>query len=133
MNKKDLITIQEGDISSHDFIEATWLQGLYHGNSWFRKIDEKIYYKNYRKIIQSILGRAEILVASLKDARDVLLAYSVYEKDRLHYVYCKSDWRTIGLASDLMKKPFNQITHLTKTGETIWKKKYPDALFNPFL
>lgn len=133
MNKKDLILIREGDLNSHDFIEATWLQGLYHGNSWFRKIDEKIYYETYRKVIQGILKRAQILVAALKDAPDVLLAYSIYEEDRLHYVYCKSDWRTIGLAKDLMNKPFTQITHLTKTGEVIWKKNYPNVIFNPFL
>jgi hypothetical protein len=134
MNKKDLIWQREGGPSTHDFIEATWLQGLYHGNAWFKKIDEKIYYENYRKVIRNILRRpeTEIFMACLHDDHDLILAYSVYEKDCLHYVYCKSDWRRIGLGSDLMQKPFTQVSQLTKTGEAIWKKKYPKVIFNPF-
>lgn len=134
MNKKDLISIRYGTPEDFDFIEATWLQGLYYGNPFFELIHEPSYYKNYRMIIKRILNRPDlkIAIACLKDQPSLCLAYSISQEDTLHWLYTKKDWRKIGLMTDLLPSQISEITHLTETGKSIWKKKWPKANFNPF-
>lgn len=134
MNKKDLIDIRYGTPEDFDFIEATWKQALYYGNPFFNLIHEPTYYKNYQPIIARILNRPDlkIAIACLKEEPTLCLAYSISQDDTLHFVYTKKDWRKIGLMKDLLPSKISKITHLTETGKSIWKKKYSNAIFDPF-
>lgn len=134
MNKKDLIELRYGMPSDFDFIEATWKQSLYYGNPFFNLIHEPIYYKNYQPVIQKILSRPDIkiAIACLKDEPTLCLGYSVSQEDILHFIYTKKDWRKIGIMTDLLPQKISTLTHLTETGKSLWKKKWPEAKFNPF-
>ncbi len=132
IEKKELIAIRPPLPSDENFLFDTWLNALRYGNEWFEEINEKQYYKAYREIIRAILARAHIQIACLKSDPDVILAYSISEGPALHFLYTKEAWRGIGLANDLLPKDFQVVTHLTKVGRSIIRKKFPNVIFNPF-
>jgi len=109
-------------------------RSLRHSNEWFGLIDKKIYYKVYQSVIESLLSRPEsaVRLAVLADDLDNCLGWSLSESKKLHYVYVKEDFRNIGIAKSLLPKEFDQITHLTKAGQSIWQSKFPNVIFNPF-
>lgn len=134
INKKDLITIRPFTKDDENFIYSTWLRGLYYGNDWFHAIDKDAYFENYEPIVKAIVHKpaTEIRVACLKDSSEVALGYCVSEGAAVHYIFCKEIWRGIGLMTDLLPKDFHTVTHLTKAGLGIIRKKFPHVIFNPF-
>lgn len=133
MNKLDLITTRDFLPEDKAFIMATWLKGLYYGNSWFGAIRKGIYMNHYGKVLEMILSKPtiEIKVSCLKEDEDVILAYAVYEGDVLHWVHTKESWRNIGLAKGLIPSNITTVTHLNKVGRTLMVLK--QLAFNPFL
>jgi len=137
INKKDLYitrAVVPGDVN---FIMATFLRGLYYGDSWFREIPKDIFMENYHAILERILSnpRTIIAVACLKEDQDVILGYSVYCNTftgvNLHWVFVKNAWRGIGIGKSLVPSSTNVVTHLTKSGLGIIKK-HKEIVFNPF-
>lgn len=135
IKKTDLIQSRPIIPDDLNFIYATWLPALYHGNDWFGEIERSIYYEYYYKIIETILARpsTKVFVACLKDEPDVILGYSVSDKTTLHFVFVKSVWRKIGIAKSLVPKNVDAFTHATKQGLQFMKHNFPNAKFNPFL
>ncbi len=117
--------------ADEDFIYATWLRGLYYGNSWFREIEKEAFFSNYHRVVEGILTKpdTQVSIACLKDTPDVILAYCVFRDETVHWVYCKKDWRGIKLSQDLMPSKISTFTHLTKSGKMI---KPSHVVFNPF-
>lgn len=134
INKHELIAYRVNEPEDFNFIIATWLNGLFHGNTWFNEIDKEIYFKNYHPLLELLLKneKTEINIACLKDSPDVILGYAVYTGKTLHYLYVKEVWRHIGIATFLIPSGIQQVSHLTNTGLSILKKKRPNWKFNPF-
>lgn len=129
--KKDLVKIRlyrKGDLN---FIYSTWLKGLYYGCDWFRMIPEDDFFKHYHAFLDQLFGRPDIQVqvCCLNDDDDVILGYSVFERDILHWVFVKGSWRKIGIAKDIIPTNIKTITHLTKLGRILKPKEWD---FNPF-
>lgn len=133
--KKGLIALRDYSLADRNFIFSTWLRGLRYGNEVFNFINSEIYFRFYQQVIESILGRPgiSIKIACLKEDPEVILGYSVSEKDVLHYIFVKTSWRRIGIANDLVPKNLSTVTHITSVGKSILIKKYPHVIFNPFL
>lgn len=125
-------TIRPMTADDEAFIYATFLQGLYHGNGWFGKIDKTVFFANYHKVIEALLSRAVVKVCCLSDEPDVVLGYSITSHDQqaLHWVFVKKAWRKMGLAKQLIPPTTNTVTHITRLGETIMPSHWT---FNPFL
>lgn len=132
LDKSSLIDFRDAMKDDTAFIFSTWLRGLKFGNSWYRLINAKVYYYVYHKIIEAIIAKPTtfVKIACLKEDPSVILGYSVYEKDRLHWVHVKKAWRNIGLAKDLVPQDIKVVSHLTDVGKIIFLKKNLD--FNPF-
>lgn len=131
MNKTDLIAIRDANPDDKNFIFSTWLRGLRYGNDWFELIDKDIYYKVYHKVLEKLLtSGVEIKVACLKEDHGVILAYSVYKNNTLHWVFSKKSWRGIGLMRDLVPRHIDTISHVTAIGKSIAIKR--GWKFNPF-
>lgn len=135
MNKKDLYSIRAFIPSDSNLILATWVHGLYHGNerdSWISSIPEDVFNVHYRNILEKIiiLPHVEMRIATVKDEPDVILGYSVFTKDTLHWIYVKKPWRLIGIARDLYPKGIKYTTHLTELGRAL-RPKYK-LIFDPF-
>lgn len=139
LDKTDLVAIRDATPSDKNFIMATFLRGLYYGDSWFKDISKDIFMGNYHTILENLLAHpsATIKVACLKDDPEVILGYAIYrvanQLSVLDFVFVKSAWRRIGIAKSLVPNNVWAVTHLTKTGRFIWKAKLPGAQFNPFL
>lgn len=113
------------------FIFATWLRGLYHGNTWFKQIPDALYFETYHRILEKVLERptTSIKVACFKDEPNVITGYAVYTNTTLHWVFVKTGWRRVGIAKRLVPASITQTTHLTSLGQNI---KPSDWIFNPF-
>jgi len=124
------VTIRPAEASDAAFIFATWLRGLYHGNAFFSEIEKDAYFTNYHKVIAAILFKADVRVACLFDAPEVVLGYSVSSPTVLHWVFVKKSWRKLGIGKSLVPPTVQSVTHLTKLGS---KLKPAHWTFNPFL
>lgn len=116
-------------------VHARWLRSLRHGNDFFRLVDAEGYYAAYFQHIITMMNRpgATIRMAVLTDDRDVVLGFSVARGSILDYVHVQAAQRRMGIGKSLIPKDIDTITHLTKTGLTIWGSKYGYWKFNPFL
>lgn len=138
---KELVNIRPGKIEDKNFILATWLRGLYYGNSWFKEIDKDSFMRHYHDIVMAILTKPSTAVAvvALKDDENVILGYSVCsilgdERDDhsypiLHWVFVKETWRRVGLGRALVPENAIITTHMTAIGK---KLKPPSMKFNPW-
>lgn len=140
IDKKDLISIRDSLPNDRNFILATWLRGLYYGDTWFKEIPKAIFFENYHNVVERILTRPGtiIKIACLKDDPDVILGYCVSrvfngDINVVDWAFVKSAWRNIGIAKRLLPAKVHACTHHTKQSLGIAKKKFPSIIFNPFL
>jgi hypothetical protein len=137
MNKSELILIRDYNKENDKaFVIATWLRGLYYGDTWFALIKKQTFMNYYAKLIEMLIDgqTTKIKVACLKEDPTVIIGYVVLSRNHdniLHWAHVKKPFRGIGVAKDLTPKSVNTVTHLTKPGVSILKKK--EWLFNPFL
>lgn len=131
-----LYDIREAVEADSNFILATWLRGLYYGDSWFSTIPKAIFMQNYKRIAQGALTNqsVSIRVACLKEDPNVILGYSIISKDHkaIVWVFVKTPWRKQGIGRSLLPKSPLFVTHLTALGRQLLKDKLPTTQFNPF-
>lgn len=117
------------------FVMATFLRGLYYGDSWFSYVPKDIFMNNYKKIAAAIISRSTntVKIACLKEDPSVILGYSILSADyeTVHFVFVKKAWRKQGIASGLVPKTAKAVTHLTHLGRQLMPK-LKDSVFNPF-
>lgn len=120
--------------SYRNMILAKYLRSLRHTNDYFKKVDAAFFFKYQTEIIQDIMLRANayIKLAVLSDDNDVVLGWSLMEPTILHYVWVGADYRNLKIGSILTSDAFHTITHYTKSGFSIWQKKFPNVVFNPY-
>lgn len=132
---RGLYSIRPLDPADKNLILATFLRGLYYGDSWFSMIPKDIFMSNYSKIAEGLLNSPNVLVnvACLPEDPNVILGYSIVSADYLtvHYVYVKSAWRKKGIAKALTPMHPNYVSHLTELGKSLLHK-LPNTTFNPF-
>ncbi len=130
-----LFSVRDGTSEDTNFILATFLRGLYYGDSWFSNIPKDIFMANYKTIASALVNSANttIVVACLPDAPEVILGYSIVSTDfqTVHFTYVKKPWRRRGVARALLPKHPIAATHLTALGKELLSK-LPGCIFNPF-
>lgn len=130
MSKEDILLLRDPKEEDEAFVFATWLQQVLTNTRWRHGVDKQNFFR-YREILIAILKKptVKVTVCALKDDPDIIVGYSVYEKNPtdtiLHFVYVRSDWQRQGIARDICPKHITVITHLTKIGERIWSKMVP--------
>lgn len=132
---QDLYLIRDYVVADKSFIMATFLRGLYYGDSWFSQIPKKIFMDNYKLIAEALMASPAITVkvACLKEDPDVILGYSILSANfqTIHWVFVKSAWRRQGIAKSLLPQFPTAVTHLSAVGIKLLPK-FKDAVFNPF-
>lgn len=115
-------------------IYSKWLRSLRYGNDYFKLINSDNYYETYKRFIKVLIGRAGSMVrlAVLSEDHDVVLGWSLIEKDVLHYVHVQSEQRMKGIGKSLVPIEVKSFSHITRTGMNIWHNKLPNAQFDPF-
>lgn len=128
----DIREMQPGD---KHFILATFLRGVYYGNSWFTLIPKNIFMANYKKVAEHMVSSPNFIVniACLKDDPSVIIGYSILSANGeiIHWVFVKSMWRKNGVAKSLLPTAPIAVSHLSTIGKTLMTK-LPNVIFNPF-
>lgn len=135
-NFQGLYHIRDYKESDKSFVLATFLRGLYHGDSWFSQIPRDVFMDNYKTIAADMVTSPKniIQIACLKEDPDVILGYSILSADfkAIRWVYVKSVWRKQGIGKSLVPQFASTVTHLTVLGKSLMDK-IPTAIFNPFI
>ncbi len=128
-----LFEVRDATIDDLNFIVPTFVNGLYHGDSWYSQIPYTIFKNNYTIIIQVLVTKSVVKIACLPEDTNVILGYSILSQDFLtvHWVYVKKKWRQRGIAKALLPKHPVDVTHLTLQGKELLPK-LNGAIFNPF-
>lgn len=134
IDKSSLITIRPGEFDDLNFIFSTWLKGLRWGSKFHKDLDQEVYFKGQHRVIEKVIENpaTEIRVACLKDTPEVIIGYSVVtDATTLHFVFCKKDWRNIGLAKDLVPNSVAEVSVVTTVGAAILKR-HSNIVHNPY-
>ena len=128
-----LYEIRDYKPEDKSFIMATFLRGLYYGDSWFSLIPKDIFMANYKLIAEALVNKCNIKVACLCEDKDIILGYSILSDDfqTIHFCFVKSAFRKQGIAKALLPQHPSTITHLTALGRSLLPK-FKNAVFNPF-
>jgi len=136
MSFQGLFSVRPTKKEDESFILATFLRGLYYGNTWFNLIPKQIFMENYGPIATKLIKSTKVMitVACLPDDPDVILGYSILSTDAsiVHWVFVKKIWRNKGIGTALVPAEPSAVTHLTDAGKDLLERKYKTAIFNPF-
>ena len=106
---------QESDLP---FIKATWLRGLYYGDSWFSKIPKDIFMNYYSPALDALISHVNVIItiACQVEDPDVILGYCATSSDYqiIHFVYVKAPWRKKGIARRISPNNPVSVSHMTK-------------------
>ena len=132
-NFQGLYEIRDGNGTDHNFIMATFLRGLYYGDSWFSLMSKDTFMANYQPVVAALIARRTVKIACLKEDPNVIIGYSILSNDfsTIDWVYVKSAWRKQGIGRSLIPQYPTAVTHLTTLGKTLLPK-FQDCVFNPF-
>lgn len=130
-----LYDIRDATENDRNFILATFLRGLYYGDSWFSLIPKQVFMVNYKPVAELLVSgkTTAVKIACLKEDPDVILGYSILSNDyqTIHWVHVKNAWRHKGIARSLLPKYPTAVTHLTRLGKDLLPK-FDSCSFNPF-
>jgi GNAT superfamily N-acetyltransferase len=90
-----------------------------------------VFYEEYEKVLQLLLGRSSVKVMCLDSDPDVVVGYAVLTPDEtaLHWIFVKKAWRKMGIAKALIPQSTSKYTHTNKLGIALKPKEWE---FNPF-
>ena len=133
-NFAGLYEIRNATADDRNFILATFLRGVYYGDSWFSMIPKAIFMAHYKKVAEHLVTSARVTIACLKDDPNVIIGYSILSPDAstVHWVFVKAMWRRNGVARSLVPPSPVAFSHLSALGKTIMTKQFPNTVFNPF-
>lgn len=126
-----------GDVG---LVVDSWLRSFRIGSSSAKAMLSNLYQRSQKEIIDSILQRAEVLVACSPGNPDLIFAFIVFEKEptvtALHYLYTKAAFRRFGLARKLVDSIKEtgrtlEASHKTDLGGVLLKKH--GIIWNPLL
>jgi GNAT superfamily N-acetyltransferase len=116
-----------GDIN---FLLSTMLKGLYYGSKFWALVDQEAFFKNYEPFLKNLLIFNYVKIACLQEDPDVILGYSLYKNNILHFIFVKKSYRKLGIGKLLYPEGIDTVSHLTDSGDNIRKKL--NLKFNPF-
>jgi hypothetical protein len=135
MNFQGMYDIRLGKDEDKNLILATFLRGLYYGESFFSQIPKDIFMSCYKRVAQALVNdkNTVIKIACLKEDPDVILGYSLLSSDEktVYWCFVKAAWRRKGIAKTLVPANPTYVAHITKLGESLLYKINNPKL-NPF-
>lgn len=130
-----LFDIRNGNEKDKNFILATFLRGLYYGESFFSQVPKDIFMDKYKHVARALVDApgVTIKIACLPEDQDVILGYSIVSNDSktVYWCFVKKAWRERGIAKSLLPKEPEYVAHLTALGESLLCK-ISNPKLNPF-
>jgi hypothetical protein len=118
---------QEGDVN---FMLSTMLKGLYYGSKFWSEVDQESFFSHYEPFIKNLMIASSVKIACLEDDQDVILGWSMFKQDVLHFVFVKKSYRKLGIAKLLYPPGITTVSHITDSGNNI--RKTMNLKFDPF-
>src|ERR1700686_3327393 len=116
MDFNGLYDIRKGKDEDKNFILATFLRGLYYGDSFFSQVPKDIFMDRYKRVANALVNdtNTDIFVACLPEDPDVILGYSLISKDgkTLYWTFVKAAWRKNGIGKSLISQDIKYVAHL---------------------
>jgi len=114
-------------------IMASWLKGLYYGNSFFGMVEKDLFMNHYKQYLEVVLSKSTVKVACLIEDKDTILGYSVLSPDFLviHWIFVKKLFREKGIGKSLCPSHPKYFSHITDGCKDLIPK-LNGAVFNPF-
>lgn len=108
-----MFTIRAATHDDRPLIFATWLRAYRHGSHFPRKIPESIFFEAHHDVVEELLDRSCVRVATPPDDPDVILGWSALETLEprpedptspvvVHFCYVKPPFRRSGVARALL-------------------------------
>lgn len=128
-----LYDIRDYTLDDKNFVMASFLRGLYYGDSWFSQVPKDLFMDSYKHIIDGFLNTCIVSVACLPEDPKIIIGYSIISRDceAIVWVYVKKRWRRKGVGKHLVPLHPAAVTHLSKLGKDLLEK-LNGAVFNPF-
>lgn len=135
LNFQGLYHIRDANENDKNFILATFLRGIYYGETFFSEVPKTLFMERYKLVAQALVNdrNTTIKVACLPDDQDVVLGYSIMSGVTVNFVFVKAAWRQKGIAKSLLPDNPTYVVpqHITKIGQSLLYK-LPNVLYNPF-
>lgn len=104
------------------FVYATWRNGAYYGVK--RDQPATDFFRDQTAKIREILKVAQVRIACIKDAPEVILGYAVVTGgNHLEWIFVKQQFRGKGIAKYITPGVETVTSDLTRIGASIVKKK----------
>lgn len=134
------IAIRTGTGADHAFILATWLRAFRHGSPFARRLTNDVFFTNHHPLVEALVARSTVLVATLEDDPNVILGYLVTEKQGpvhvLHFAYVKKEFRRMRVFSQLLEEaPLGEtfeVSHPTFDWLEFMAPRFPASRSNPY-
>lgn len=159
------VAIRPHQAADKDFIFHSWLKAYKRYSHFARRIPHNIFFRFHHAILERLLSRpsVSVLIAHPEGEPDVIIGYlasenepQFYKTKLIHFIYVKSAFRNLGIATALLKEAQinpdeSQFTHWTFCHcekcepyyersrkeafvNTDWiTRKFPDIRYNPYL
>lgn len=141
-----MFVVREAIESDHACIYATWLNSYRHNSSFAARIGNSVYFASQHSVIERLLERGRVLVATIEEDPDVILGWCCYEPHNdeiegleipavIHYVYVKPNFRKSGVAKSLLdgaRLDGAMYTHETNAVASFLRPKMRKMVFNPY-
>lgn len=112
------------------FIRSSWKTDFWKVHAR-KSMSHKVYAQGQSARIARLLLRSTALVAYFPQVPDEVLGWAVFEGDVLHYVYVKSSYRRVGIASGLAGDRARWYSHPTNEAGRCFMRSI-GAQFNPY-
>ena len=112
-----LFDIRDGRESDWPFVFATWLRAYADSRAVHALTDDKReYFTAHHAIVEAILHRGKLVIATALGDENTILGYAVYEPGVLHFCYVKASFRKHGVGRALVQAcgPIACYTHRTR-------------------
>ena len=140
-----MFVVREAVESDHACVFATWLHSYRHNSQFTKRIPDGIYYSKHHSVIENLLKRSKLVIATTEEDTSVILGWSCYESSEsiaglivpaiIHYVYVKPDFRKAGVATKLLEEvagPGVMYSHETFMVRGLMMSKLKRPVFNPY-
>src|SRR5690554_1459582 len=101
-----LFKVRDSKPSDLNFVLATFLRGVYHGDTYLSEVPRSIFMDNYKVVANKLVNNPNtiIKIACLPEDEDVILGYSILSADysTIHWCYVKAAWRNKGIAKSIV-------------------------------
>ena len=134
--------IRKAKPSDIAFVYDTFLNSVKHCSSLGKSCRSRVFFEEYKQVIDKLLTQSKTTVACLPNNEDVIVGYMISSEPlTVHFIFIKEIFRDLGVATSLIRDAFPDLdlrmhnltyTHRTYDGDRLIRHRQ-EFIYNPFL